>query len=145
MTTPPSTQPSMWQRSTTRRFLKWLFSWRTVRRALIGVTGLLTLLALFCAEENIRGKQTWENYRREAEARGGQFDLAALIPKPIPDEQNFAATPFIKSWFVRSNRTFTAAENWNVDSYGRVSSMVSSSQDKNDEGNRHFAALVAWE
>ena len=145
MTTPLSTQPSMWQRSTIRRFLKWLFCWRTVRRALIGMACLITLAALFCAEENIRGKQTWENYRREAEARGKQFDLAALIPKPIPDEQNFAATPFIKSWFVRSNRTYVAAEYWNFDNDGRVSSMVSSSRDKKDEGNRHFTDLVAWE
>ena len=135
----------MWQRSTTRRFLKWLFSWRTLRRALIGVAGLLTLLALFCAEENVRGKQAWENYRREAETLGKQFDLAALIPKPIPDEQNFAATPFIKSWFVRSNRTYTAVEYWNGDSYGRVGSMISSSRDKKDAGNRHFTDLVAWE
>jgi hypothetical protein len=135
----------MWQRSTTRRFLKWLFSWRTVRRALIGVAGLVTLWALFCAEENVRGKQAWENYRREAEAQGKQFDLAALIPKPIPDEQNFAATPFIKSWFVRSNRTFAAVEYWNGDSYGRVGSMISSSRDKKDAGNRHFTDLVAWE
>ena len=135
----------MWQRTTTRRFFKWFFSWRIIRRALIGVAVLITLAALFCAEENIRGKQTWDNYRREAEAQGKQFDLATRIPKPIPNEQNFAATPIVKSWFVRSNRTYVAAEYWNSDNYGRVSSLVSSSRDQKDAGNRHFTDLVAWE
>jgi hypothetical protein len=85
MTTPSPTQPTAWQRTTTRRFFKWVFSWRTIRCALIVLAFLITLPALFCAEENIRGKHAWETYRREAEAQGKQFDLAALVPKPIPD------------------------------------------------------------
>jgi hypothetical protein len=68
MTTPSTDPPSQRQRTTTRRFFKWLFSWRTIRRALIVLAFLITLPALFCAEENIRGKHAWENYRREAEA-----------------------------------------------------------------------------
>jgi hypothetical protein len=145
MNTPNPDPPSHWQRTTTRRFLKWLFTWRTVRRALISLAVLVTLYTLFCTEENIRGKRAWERYRRELEARGEQLDFGAFIPKPIPDEQNFAATPLIKSWFVRSNYTYHASEYWKGDNYGRVESMSSAALFQHDQGNRHFTDLVAWE
>lgn len=29
------TEASLWERTTTRRFLRWLFSWRGIRRVLI--------------------------------------------------------------------------------------------------------------
>ena len=73
----------MWQRSTTRRFLKWLFTWRTMRRALIGLACLVTAWGLFCTEENIRGRRTWNKYRQELETRGEQLDFNAFIPKPV--------------------------------------------------------------
>ena len=131
MTTPP-TQP------TTRRFLKWLFSWRTARCGLIGVAGLVTLWALFCAEENIRGKQAWEKYRREAETRGEQLDWKAYVPKPIPDDQNFAATPLIQSWFVRTNY------GWKADYYEQARDHVPSPETRRDTSTRHFLDLAAW-
>src|SRR5579863_4720129 len=118
MTTPSPNLTNEWQRTTTRRVSKWLFSWRTARRVLIGLACLVTMWALFYTEENIRGKHAWEQYRREAEARGEQLDYKAFIPKPIPDEQNFAATPLIKSWFVRSNNVNIGFENWKNDNYG---------------------------
>src|SRR5262245_40933399 len=96
-------QLTTWQRSTTRRFLKWLISWRTARRFLIGVACLVTLWALFCTEENIRGRRTWNKYRQQLEANGVRLDFASFIPKPIPDEQNFAATPWIQAWFPKGN------------------------------------------
>ena len=135
-------QRSMWQRSTTRRFVKWLFSWRTARRFLIGVASLVTLWALFCTEENLRGKRAWEKYRRELEARGEQLDWNAFIPKPVPDEQNFAATPVIQSWFVR----WTAPRKYwhQEDNYGLAEVNVADAQPKGDWGNRHFLDLSAW-
>jgi hypothetical protein len=142
MTTPSSTQPSMWQRTTTRRLLKWLFSWRTARRAVIGFAALATLVGLFYAEENFRGKRAWDRYRHELEAGGEQLDWKALIPKPVPDDQNFAAMPLIKSWFVRSN-SFNS-NYWQQDNYGQASGFISSSPDKKDGGHRHFTDLVAW-
>ena len=36
---------------------------------------------------------------RTRSAEASRLIIAALIPKPVPDEQNFAATPAIKSWF----------------------------------------------
>jgi len=132
----------MWQRSTTRRFLKWLFCWRTVRRGLIGVAGLITLLALLYTEENIRGKRAWDTYRRDAEARGEHLDFKALIPQPVPDDQNFAATLFIQSWFVRSNYVFRQV--WKGDNYDQAEAHVRDRVAKPDAPTRHFLDLVAW-
>ena len=152
-------QPSTWQRTTTRRFLKWLFSWRTARRALISFAVLVTLIGLFYAEEDFRGKHAWDNYRRELEARGEQLDWNAYIPKPIPDNQNFAATPLIQSWFERIKPHY---ESWSdrknkpaEDCYGQAEINVAEAQTKGEysfrrrnssleRGDRHFLDLVAW-
>jgi hypothetical protein len=48
------------------------------------------LAVLFDAIENVRGRLAWEKYRKAAEARGEVFDLKALAPPPVPDDQNFA-------------------------------------------------------
>lgn len=72
-----------------RRFFHWLFSWRTIRRALIALVGVVTLIAVFWTEENWRGKHEWEKYKREWGAKGERFDFADFVPKPIPDEENF--------------------------------------------------------
>src|SRR5262245_13320544 len=114
----PETQaPSQWQRSTTRRFLTWLFSGRTLRLFLFGVAVVVTLIALFYAEETWRGRRAWTKYRQALEARGEQLDYEAFIPKPVPDEQNFAATPFVQSWFPKSHE-------WN-DHYWQVAGKIS--------------------
>ncbi len=123
---------------TTPRFFKWLFSWRTARHAVIGLAVLVTLIALFYTEENIRGKRAWDRYRREAKARGEQLDLNAFIPKPIPDDQNFAATPLIKSWFIRSNY------GWKSDFYEQAEHHIDPPEAKRDASIRHFFDLVAW-
>ena len=75
-------------------FLRWLFCWRNLRRALFALACLATLIALFYAEENWRGKHAWEKYKREQEAKGERFDLKSIAPPPVPDDQNFAMIPF---------------------------------------------------
>jgi hypothetical protein len=126
------------------RFLKWLFSWRTARRSLLGLACLTTAWALFCTEENIRGKHAWDSYRRALEARGEQLDYKTFIPNPIPDDQNFAATPLIKSWFVRSNNVNIGFDDWRKDNYGLAEDSVANGQLKADLGSRHFLDLAAW-
>jgi len=144
MTDPSPDTSGRRQQAAPRRFLKWLFSWRTARRALLGLACLATVWALFCTEENIRGKHAWDRYRRELEARGEQLDYKTFIPKPIPDELNFAATPLIKSWFVRSNNVNIGFVTWKKDNYGLVEDGVASGQSKGDSGDRHYLDLVAW-
>jgi hypothetical protein len=68
----------------------WLFKWRNFRRVLFGIACLVTLIALAYAEENWRGKHAWQKHRRQWEAMGEKFALAALVPPPVSDEKNFA-------------------------------------------------------
>lgn len=70
--------------------------WRFLRFLVLSFAGLVTLLFLFHAEENWRGKRAWENYRKEQEAKGVSFDFNSVVPPSIPDERNFAMTPLLK-------------------------------------------------
>ncbi|EEF59614.1 hypothetical protein [Pedosphaera parvula] len=82
-----------------RGFLRCLFSWRMIRRYLFCLACLATLVALFYAVENWRGKHAWEQYKRELTARGINMDWHQFIPPPVPDEQNFAMTPFLAALY----------------------------------------------
>lgn len=81
------------------RLLRWLFSWRIIKRGLIGLAGLCVLIVLFYAEENWRGRHTWEKFKKEWEAKGEQFDFSSFVPPPVPDDQNFALTPIVASCY----------------------------------------------
>jgi hypothetical protein len=74
--------------------LRWLF-WKHWRRTLFGFACFVTLIALFYAEEDWRGKHAWEKFKREWEAKGEKFDFASFVPSPVPDDQNFALTPIV--------------------------------------------------
>ena len=69
------------------------------RASIFIIVCLLTLAFLIVAEENWRGKRAWEDYKREAEARGEKLSSAAFIPPPVPDDQNFAMTPLLRPLF----------------------------------------------
>ena len=77
------------------RFFRRLFNWRTLGWAMIGLAALATAIGLACAEENWRGRRAWEQYKQELKAQGERLDLKDYIPPPVPDEQNFAMTPFL--------------------------------------------------
>lgn len=76
--------------SVTIRFCRRLFRWRTMRACLFVLLCLVTLVALCYVVENWRGKRAWEEFKREWEAKGERFDVASLVPPPVPDDQNFA-------------------------------------------------------
>jgi hypothetical protein len=67
--------------------------WRIVRRILITIGILATLVAIFYTEEDWRGKRAWENYQREWQAKGEKFDWQAFVPPSVPDDQNFFTAP----------------------------------------------------
>ena len=134
----------MVERSPTVRFCRWLFSWRGLRCLLILLAWFVTLVALFHGEENWRGRRAWDQYRRTLEAKGEPLDYAALIPKPVPDEQNFAATPVIKSWFEKKS-AYDSDHPWN-DAYSLVVEKVKfPSKPKDARYERRFVDLAAWE
>jgi len=78
---------------------RWLFTWRILRRFLVIMAALITLLAVVWTEEHWRGKHAWEKFQHEWEAKGEKFDLQFFIPPPVPDDQNFAMTPFLAPLF----------------------------------------------
>lgn len=70
-------------------------------RVLIGMVVMFLLAALLAYPvENWRGKRAWEQCKRDLEARGEILDWDALIPPPVPDEQNFFNAPKMTDWFV---------------------------------------------
>ena len=71
-----------------RRLLAWL-----LRRRFLVLGCLATLVALFYTIENWRGRQAWQAYKRDREAKGERFDLLSLARAPVPDDQNFFETP----------------------------------------------------
>ena len=72
-----------------------------MRRVLIGLAILATLIAIFYTEEDWRGKRAWENCKRELEAKGAVLDWEKFIPPPVPDDQNFFKAPNMQKWFVK--------------------------------------------
>lgn len=92
-------------------FLAWIpplrrtFAWLLQRRFLV-LAGLGTLIALFYAVENWRGRRAWINFQSEWAAKGERFDLASVIPPPVPDDENFFMTkPWEKLRLASANRT----------------------------------------
>jgi tetratricopeptide (TPR) repeat protein len=79
--------------------VRWLFCWRNFKRSLFALACFTTLIALFYAEEDWRGKHDWEKFKREWEAKGERFDLVSLAPPPVSDDQNLALAPLLKPIF----------------------------------------------
>ncbi len=122
-------------------FVRWLFSWRIIRRCLFCLAVVVTLIAVFYAEEDWRGKRAWNRYRQEMEAKGVQMDFRALWPKPVPDDQNFAATPMIKKWFEKPYSDDTQ-KRWQYN-FWIAFHTIPMRLDKT--GKWQFTDLVAWE
>ncbi|PXA05223.1 hypothetical protein DDZ13_04480 [Coraliomargarita sinensis] len=56
---------------------------------------LAALLFIFHSIENSRGLREWERVKNEIEAKGVRLEWKDYIPNPVPDEENFTATPII--------------------------------------------------
>jgi hypothetical protein len=67
--------------------------WRIPRQILIALASLATLIAIFYAEEDWRGKRDWDTYRCQWEAKGEKFDWHDFVPPSVPDDQNFFTSP----------------------------------------------------
>ena len=80
--------------------IKW--GWRFCRWGLIGVAVIITLGALVITEENWRGKREWENYKRQAAAKGDFLDQILGSTNKIPDEQNFTKAPVFSALAART-------------------------------------------
>lgn len=69
------------------------FFWKHWQRTLFGLACFITLIALFYAEEDWRGKHDWNKFKHEQEAKGERFDWQSIVPPSVPDDENFAFSP----------------------------------------------------
>ncbi|MEQ2010341.1 MAG: hypothetical protein ABMA26_26440 [Limisphaerales bacterium] len=82
------------------RALGWRAFWRVaVRKSAFAAALLATLVALFYAEENWRGRRAWERFRADWEAKGVKFTIAEVMPPPVRDEENIAFHRLFKPLF----------------------------------------------
>jgi len=107
METTPGTSNSS-RPSLSRRLVQWLFLGKTLRRGLIALAGLFTLIAAFYTIENWRGKRAWESYQGYLAAHNLPTDWTPPKPLNIPPDQNFAETPLLKSIGYRGRGTTNA-------------------------------------
>lgn len=85
-----------------------VFSRRILRRLLLGVVAVITLIALVYAEENWRGRRACEQYKRRMAAREEVLDWAAFLPSPVPAEQNIFKAPKMAEWFLDQRALYEA-------------------------------------
>jgi hypothetical protein len=71
--------------------------WRSVRRIVFVTAAFVTLITLFYAIENWRGRRAWEKYKAELTAHGERLSLSDYVVKPVPADQNFAETPVLRA------------------------------------------------
>ncbi len=76
-----------------------------LRRSLVGLAVVLTLIGLFYTEENWRGKRAWENCKRALEAQGVKMNWADYIPAPVPEDQNVFGVPEMQKWLTGRGAT----------------------------------------
>ena len=119
----PDGQPTLLNRAFGR-----LVNKRMIPRYLFWLACLATLLGIFYAVEDWRGKRAWDKCRHELEAKGAVLDWNAYIPAPVPDEQNIFKAPKMTEWFVK--------ESWNAAARGRPS--------KSGNTNAPFSRSPFW-
>jgi hypothetical protein len=79
--------------------IHWLCRPANLRKAFFGLVCLITLIALFYAEEDVRGKWAWGSFKRQWEAKGAKFEVDSFTPPAVPEDQNFALTPLMESTY----------------------------------------------
>lgn len=120
--------------------------WRWLRRALITLAWLVTLVALFYAVENWRGKRAWEECRRDAESKGLEVNWTTYVPKPVPDDQNFFKAPGIdpKVWTGRGSNELNQrlSRIWPYSTNRLVLAKIQVISPQNSNGAVHAEAMV---
>lgn len=77
-------------------FFKRLWQRRWVRGILWTLITVATLLSLAGAWVNWKGARAWAAAKQQIEAEGLTLDFRKSLREPIPDEENFCATPLLE-------------------------------------------------
>jgi hypothetical protein len=115
---------------------------RLGRRVLIALAWIVSLVALGYGVIDWRDSHAWNEYRQSYEARVAPLELQAYIPKPIPDSDNFAATPFVRSW-METGTNYDTNFLYGRDAWDQASKLVVDPPHK--PVGRIFEDLVAWQ
>ena len=121
-------------------------------RVLVWIGGLccalLVLLLLLFSVENGRGQRAWAACQRELAVQGEQLDLKAFVPPPIPDDQNFVATPLFAGLNYRSGRGGPGQMDWPSD-YDQAQRQAKkprqADQRRRGDSTAAFHDLPAWQ
>jgi len=120
-----------------------LVSPQGVKRVLWSLLWAGTVIALGYAIANFNGNRAWKDARQKLEAAGASYDYRAIIPKPVPDEQNFGALPIVTNWFVKplANNLARPTEDY----FQKASSRLGKSKTKSAEPRPRIPTdVVAW-
>ncbi len=71
---------------------RWLCRGRNLKRVGYACACLISLILLFYAEEDLRGWLAWSHFKHKWETKGEHFDLSRVVPRAVPDDENFAMT-----------------------------------------------------
>ena len=139
-------------------FLRWLCHWRNFKRFLFGLACLATLIALFYAEEDWRGKHDWDQFKRQWEAKGERFGAAGVIPSPVPDDQNFAMAPVFdtvdklmdEKWRAQHRNPRSGGDEWDTNLVNPLEMNISENGDSPTNGTGNWqkstlSDLNAWQ
>jgi hypothetical protein len=77
-------------------FLRNCWQSRWVRFPIWTIVSLVTLYALACALINWSGARRWREAQATVKAEGESLDFRATVVDPVPDAENFCATPLLK-------------------------------------------------
>jgi hypothetical protein len=66
-----------------------------LRRLLLAIATLATLLVVLVVVENWRGDRAWAKEESALRKKGESLDLEALRPSPVPDDQNLFRSPLL--------------------------------------------------
>ena len=128
-----------------------LSSRQDFKRVLLGLTAVVGLIALFYAEEGIRGRLAWNRFKTQWEGKGETFDFAAFIPPLVPAGQNFAMAPVVVTTYgqiLDENGHRISPYNTNVINRLQMPVEVGSGGPTNGIGNWQKAVpsnLEAWQ
>lgn len=86
--------------------LRRLFA-RLLHYRMLGLASLVTLVALFYAIENWRGRRAWLAFRESWEAKGVYFSADKIVPRAIPDSENmYEAPPWTALRLTKQGNTY---------------------------------------
>ena len=67
---------------------------KLIKRVSIGIGVSVFFFILISFGLKWASQAKWNNWKKEWQAKGEDFDIASNIPKKIPDNENFAKTEF---------------------------------------------------